>query len=252
MRPLVTKFFLLAIILGSTICWAKGNRISFPGNNSLLFSSFPTDDEKNTFGSGWKIATYKNKNGESWDLFKSDALTPIGGVLFDDAYPPEVSPSGKYATFLIQRVGVVDPGPSGQAEAQSREYCPVLETSTGCILSNQTGEVCGGAWSNHGDRWMIHGMTEDVSASMLHYQFSDANSIWKKFSSADHKVAGNFIQSLVSESLGIENLLACAPPDENNIESYGKIAAEFKSIGNIHDAQIIINKIKNFIDNKHN
>jgi hypothetical protein len=232
------------LMLSSLTCRANADRITFSDGAALALSSPLTPSEKKNFGSGWKAATYENLKGEKFDLFPMEALTSSGGVLFGDSYPPEVSPTGKYVVIDVLRVGIVTPGPTGKPKVQSRQYCPVLETRTGCIVSNQTGELCGGEWGTQGNRWIVHGMVEDTSTPMLRYQFEDANTIWHGYANARNKPFRISIREVIFSNLGIANLMACDPPKVNNAESYKSIAVELKKAGDVEDSEYIAKKLK--------
>jgi len=230
------------MMLSSPACLANPAHTIFPGGATLTFSLPLTSDEKKNFGSGWKMATYENTKDGKFNLFPMEALTSSGGVLFADAYPPEVSPSGKYVIIDVLRVGTVNLGEPGKPEVQSRQYCPVLETRTGCIVSNQSGELCGGEWQKKHDRWIVRGLTEDASTPMLQYQFEDANTLWKKYSTAKNKPFHISIREAVSANFGVYNLMACDRPSANNVAAYRNIAMELKKAGDNTSSEYITNK----------
>ncbi|MDR6503407.1 hypothetical protein J2785_006600 [Burkholderia ambifaria] len=231
-------------MLSSLACRADADRNQFPDGATLQFSSPLTANEEKTFGSGWKVATYSNMKGDKFNLFQMETLTSSGGVIFGNSYPIEVSLTGKYVVIDVLRVGIVNPGSHGKPVVQSRQYCPVLETRTGCILSNQTGELCGGAWGKQGDRWTVHGLAEDTNTPMLRYQFEDANTLWKEYENAKSKPFRISIREAISENLGIVNLVACDPPKVGNIKSYHNISSELKRAGDIEASEYIANKLR--------
>ncbi|WP_155630530.1 hypothetical protein [Burkholderia territorii] len=231
--------------LASLGCNASADHIKFPSGASLKFASPLTSEEQKTFGHGWKVATYTSTTGKKFNLFSSERLTPSGGLIFDDTYPPAISPTGNYVAIIISRVGVVEPGRNEKSIVQAKQYCPVLDTRTGCILSNQNGVLCAGEWERHSDRWIVRGLDDNVSAPMLEYQFEDANALWKEYSSARSASYGYSIREAISENLGIENIMACDPPNNNNAESYKRISEELKRVGDIYGANHIAENLKN-------
>ncbi|HGL4258821.1 hypothetical protein [Burkholderia dolosa] len=210
----------------------------------LAFSAPLSVKEQKIFGSGWKIATYTSAEGDKFDLFPLESFTSTGGVIFGDAIPPRISPTGKYAVIDVRRAGVVDPGPSGKPEVQTRQYCPVLETKTGCVVSSQSGELCEGQWGRQGDRWVVSGLTDDASDQMLKHQFSSANELWNGFANSTGKPFHLSIQETVSSNLGVYNLVACDRPSVNNVTAYRNIAMELKKSGDNESAEYIAMKLE--------
>lgn len=226
------------------MCRAVESHTSLPGGSMLAFSAPLAVKEQNIFGSGWKVATYTSAEGDKFNLFPLEPFTSAGGVIFGDAIPPRISPTGKYAVIDIRRTGVVDPGPSGKPEVQARQYCPVLETKTGCVVSSQSGELCEGQWGRQGDRWVVSGLTDDASDQMLKHQFSSANALWNVFVNSAGKPFHLSIQEAVSSNLGVYNLLACDRPNANNVAAYRNIAMELKKSGDNADAEYIAMKLE--------
>ncbi|WP_431823256.1 hypothetical protein [Burkholderia sp. F1] len=246
-RFVLVNFLFVTLFMNSLACLASTDRVVLSDGAALVFSVPLTSNEQKKFGPGWKKATYISSQGERFGLFSMETLTTAGGAIFGDSYPPQLSPTGKYAVIDVLRVGVVDPGPSGKPEVQTRQYCPVMETRTGCILSNQTGELCGGEWDRRSDRWTVRGLDEDANAPMLRYQFDDANTLWKEYVSAGDKPFRISIREAVSSSLGVVNLMACDPPRARNITTYKYISDELKKSGDVDGSEYITNKIRNVV-----
>lgn len=231
-------------MMHSQICHASADRTLLMGGAMLVFSAPLTPNEKKVFGSGWKTATYTSAKGDKFNLFPLEALTQTGGVIFGGSLRIRISSTGKYATIDMLKAGVVDPGPSGKSEVQSRQYCPVLETKTGCIVSSQSGELCAGQWGEQGDRWVVPGVMEDASNEMFKYQFKDANTLWKGYISSVGKPFHLSILEEISSNLGIYNLMACDHPGMNNVVSYKNIAAELKKAGDATGSEYIMKKLQ--------
>ncbi|TKC88042.1 hypothetical protein FAZ69_17485 [Trinickia terrae] len=234
---------LATLMLTALTCFAKSNHIAFPSGAAVDFSSPLSKKERALFGPGWKVATYTNAEGEEFNLFPAETQADGGVVIFEDSYSPQISPTGKYAVLDILKAGIVDPGPSGKPEVQSRQYCPVLETKTGCVISNQSGEICGGQWQVHGDRWIVPGGAGDTDLVMLKYQFKDANTLWKEYVAARGKSFGYSLKDALSSNLGVANLVACDSPKESNVDSYKNILMELRSKRDLDDAEYIEKKL---------
>ncbi|WP_157638503.1 hypothetical protein [Burkholderia ubonensis] len=243
-RFILVQCLSVAMVMNSQICRASADRTPFLGGAMLAFSAQLAPKEKKTFGSGWKTATYTSPEGDKFNLFPLEVLTPAGGVIFGDSLPLRVSPTGKYAVIDILRAGILDPGPSGKPEVQSRQYCPVLETKTGCIVSNQSGALCGGQWGKQGDLWVVPGLTDDANGEMLKHQFNDAKTLWNEYISSAGKSFHLSIREAISSNLGIYNLMACDRPSANNVESYKNIAAELKRAGDVMSSEYIAKRLQ--------
>ncbi|WP_459710813.1 hypothetical protein [Paraburkholderia sp. 2C] len=239
-----TQILSVAFFLSVSTCKASTDRISFSTGATLVFSSSLTSEERKKFGTGWKTAIYSNMNGQQFNLFPLETLTSSNGILFDDSYPPQISPTGKYAVIDVVRVGILQAGPSEKAEVQSRQYCPVLETTTGCIVSNETGELCGGVWDKRKDRWIVRGLEYDTNTPMLQYQFKTANILWSEYASTRNKPFHPSIRNLIFSNLGITNLMACDPPGADNIASYKNIQIELERAGDIENSHYILQKLQ--------
>src|ERR1700744_1567769 len=109
-----------------------------------------TGKNKLIFGDGWVDAFVYTKNEQSIQLFQDEQLTDMGGVVFEGFDQGDISPSGDYAVLPLVRQGILDM-PGENSRVQGREYCPVVELHTGCVISMPTGEVCGGKWSTTHD-----------------------------------------------------------------------------------------------------
>ncbi|MGF6853909.1 hypothetical protein [Paraburkholderia sp. CI3] len=234
----------LALVMNSQMCRASEDHTPLLGGAMLAFSAPLTAKEQKTFGSGWKTATYTSAEGDKFNLFPLEALTPTGGVIFGNSIPPRVSPTGKYAVIDILRAGIVDPGPSGKPEVQTRQYCPVLETKTGCVVSSQSGELCEGQWGKQGDRWVVSGLTDDASSEMLKHQFGDANALWKGYVNSVGKPFNLSIREVISSNLGVYNLVACDRPSANNVAAYKNIAMELKKVGDNMSSEYVSMKLQ--------
>ena len=234
----------MVVMMHSQICQASADRTFFIGGAMLVFSTPLAPSEKKIFGSGWKTATYTSAEGDKFKLFPLEELVQTGGVIFGDSLRIRISSTGKYATIDMLEAGIIDPGPSGKPGVQSRQYCPILETKTGCIVSKQSGGLCAGQWGGQGDRWVVPGVMDDASNEMLKYQFKDANTLWEWYINTIGKPFRLSILEEVSSSLGIYNLMACDHPGVDNIESYKNIASELKKSGDAVGSEYIMKRLR--------
>lgn len=231
----------LAVASGNVV--AVQNRVDFSEQSALVFSAPLSKKEQANAGSGWKRAAYLSPTGEQFDLLPMETFTSKGGVVFQDSYPPQVSPTGKYAVLDILRSGSVDPGQNGEPHAESKQYCPVLETHTGCIVSAQSGELCGGSWDKNSDAWIVPGYDGDSTKDMLSYQFQSVNVLWREYLAASTKPFRYSIKSALTSNLGPTNLMACEPPAAENREAYEAISRQLKKEGDLTDATYIDDKL---------
>ncbi|MDQ7980633.1 hypothetical protein QYH69_25675 [Paraburkholderia sp. SARCC-3016] len=229
----------IALLLYTSSCVASADVITFPNGATLAFSSPVTPEEQEKLGRGWKTAVYSNSDGQRSRLFPLEALKSLNGVLFDDSYPLRISPTGRYVVIDILRVGLLETGAEETARIQSRQYCPVLKTTSGCLVSNETGDLCGGEWDKRDDRWIVHGLKYDTNTPMVQYQFKKANTLWKEYSDDKYRSVRVSIRDLISSNLGIANLMACDPPKADNRDSYKNIQIELQRLGDFEDSAYI-------------
>ncbi|BBU30822.1 hypothetical protein BTHE68_45560 [Burkholderia sp. THE68] len=197
------------------------------------------------FGSGWKSATFFGLTGQSRALFPLESLNRGTGIVFDNS-KIQVSATGRYAVLSVLRVGIVDPGPSGKPFTDSRQYCPVVDTTSGCILSNNTGDICGGVWDSVRDEWTVSKADNNSTQSMIVYQLSNAKEIWKGFLSANTNSHRNSLKDAVKDNLGVGNMLACESLNTGNVDVYRAIAKELNIEGAVAEAAILSNAISKF------
>lgn len=218
---------------------AEREKIDFRGGSSLIFSLPLKGREAKTFGPGWKRAVLEEASGRETPLFPMESFASMGGVIFARDYSPRVSPSGRYAVLDVLRAGVVDPGPSGTAEDSGRQYCPVLDTASGCIVSMQAGELCGGNWSEKADEWIVTGYEYDATKAMIQYEFSGANELWNQFQKSVKLNGSASIRQHLVDSAGLINIMKCEPPNTSNRASYSLIARQLIREGDRNDAAYI-------------
>ena len=234
-------------IPNSSRCQAVEDRTFLASGATLTLSEPLTAKEQANFGSGWKVATYVTSEGEKINLFPMEVFTSEGGVIFDDGGSPKISPTGKYAVIYVLRTGIVTPGASEKPEIYTRQYCPVLETKTGCILSDQSGAICAGQWGGQGDRWIVPGPEGDVSDQILKRQFAGASALWGDYLNSTGRTFQASIRDRVSSGFGVNNLMACDRLDVSNVAAYKNIAMMLAREGDDTSAGDILNKLRGVV-----
>ncbi|SAL51182.1 hypothetical protein AWB74_02359 [Caballeronia arvi] len=231
---LQTAISLVSLYLTGAVASSSPTSVNtLPGGAVIEFQGKLSGLKKRKFGDGWASASLKTSTGKRIPLFPEEQLNQMGGMLFEDFYSTQVSPSGNYVILSVVRQGTLET--KGEApRVEGREYCPVIKTATGCIVSMPTGEVCGGAWASHGDNWLI-GET-DRTAEMLKRTTASAESLWNDFSRSDKRVG---IREFISQDFGISNLLACDSPSPRNGDNYLSIVRQLRKEGAVDDALYI-------------
>jgi hypothetical protein len=222
---------------------SEQEEIDFRGGSSLIFSLPLSEVESKTFEPGWKRAVLINASGSEIPLFPMEFFASMSGLIFARNYSPRVSPSGKYAVLDVLRVGVVNPGPAGTEKVSSRQYCPVVDTASGCVVRVQTGDLCGGDWAEKTDEWIVEGYKYDGTDAMIRYEFYDANGLWNQFQQARRLNATATIRQSLLDSAGAANLMVCEPPNKRNRTSYSLIARQLIKEGDQADASFIWKKL---------
>ncbi|MFM0226310.1 hypothetical protein [Paraburkholderia dipogonis] len=219
-------------------------KINFRGGSSIVFSQPLKHNEAKKFGLGWKRAVFLETTGNQIPLFQMEYFaSATGGLIFAGSHSLRISPSGDYAVLDVVRGGVVDPGPSGTPEESSRQYCPVLNTASGCLVSMQTGELCGGDWSGNADKWLVTGYGYDATEAMVGYGFSKASDMWGQFSKSTTLNGTARIKQYLVDNLGVVNMMACEPPTASNRNSYTLIARQLIKEGDRADAAYILKRL---------
>ena len=231
-------FLLLALAAISAAASEAQSRFVFPGGGSLLFSAPLGANDRANFGPGWKRAIYLSPTGRSINLLPMESFTSEEGIVYENDFSPQISPTGRYVALDVIRALMVSSRPGDKPTAQSRQYCPVLDTQTGCIVSMQTGELCGGEWNKGRDSWVVGGKDQDdVDGAMLNYDFDSANVLWQGYLAASMSSSQYSIKSALKDNLGAENMIACEPPSSVNRDAYAQIARQLRREGDQHDAE---------------
>lgn len=233
-------FALLTLSSISVVAAEPQSRFAFSGGGALLFSAPLKNKDQANFGHGWKRAVYLSPSGKSIDLLPMESFTSEEGIVYENDFSPQISPTGRYVALDVLRALMVSSAPGDKPTAESRQYCPVLDTQTGCIVSMQTGELCGGEWSKGRDSWVVGGEDqEDVDGAMLNYDLDSANVLWQGYLAASKSSGRYSIKSALKGNLGTENMMACEPPSSVNRDAYVQIARQLRREGDQDDAKYI-------------
>lgn len=236
--PLLT---LLSATAMSASASEPEQRFNFQGQAAIIFSAPMTGSDEKNFGENWKRATYLSPTGKQYELLSME----YGDAVFEKGYPPKISPSGRYAVLDVLRIGMLESGPNATPEPKSRQYCPVLDTGSGCIISMQTGDLCGGEWSSKSDTWVVRGMAQDdVDNGMLNYNFDSVNVLWQAYLIAHEGKSPYSIKTALRDNLGLANMLTCEPPEPINVDAYAGIARELTRENDRGDAKLIQTRLK--------
>lgn len=212
-------------------------QLTLPEGKSIELDNPLTGELQSRFGDGWARAAYIDKTGARFQLFQDEQLTKVGGVIFEALDRSNVSPTGRYLVMYVVRQGLLDVA-GEKSRIEGREYCPVMETATGCIVTMQTGEVCGGGWASKQDAWLD--LNEDRTAEMTKRSTLDANSVWHEFSRARVKLQ---LRDVIASNLGVANVMACDPPKLDNQKSYLALAEQLRRENAGSEASIVELKV---------
>ena len=195
--------------------------MDLPNHARLIYSAPVSPELSRTFGPGWTRLTVARPDGSTLPIIPDEPLAAEGGVIFSTVGAAARSHDGRYVVLDITRNGVTETE-DGKPTVASREYCPILDTQTGCVARDYTGAVCGGTWDDQEAVW--HSQLDSGkrdSESMATLEKPTARSVWTQFSQA--KTTG--IKPFLRVALGIDNLRACDPPSAENAAYYARIQA---------------------------
>ncbi|MEB4629299.1 hypothetical protein [Burkholderia contaminans] len=205
-------------------------RFALPGGAAVIYSNAanPRDPLPHR---AWKKAVFSFPDGTTFGLLPRAGESNAGGGT--QMEPPDkwnISPSGQYVIVMRNDQGTVFMGQGQPETVLNREYCSMIEITTGCITAEQTGEICGAGWQpSQGAQWG----TDSQTSMMLTRERPLASNEWAAIN------AGQPPHLLMRDASGADNLLRCDPPSSANRESYRKIAVALKADGARFDAQLI-------------
>ncbi|WP_144410034.1 hypothetical protein [Cupriavidus basilensis] len=236
-------FSLLVVFL--TCNFSYGESLKFNGNSSIAYIDSIPKSEEGEFGVGWKRAVFVGVDGSRIDLFPMEKLSPNGGVLFSDPADALISPSGRFAVFYIVRAGrLSNAGAEGGETITSRQYCPVIDTKSGCIVSNLSGGICGGRWDAKEDLWRVGERSDvlDDTKAMAGGALQSVKEIWESFLEIRARNKGFKLSEIIVSKLGVPNILACEPPSPGNESEYNSISSQLRSEGDLASVEYIKSK----------
>ncbi len=212
---------MISALLASSPVWCGQDRqeMDFSNHARLVYSAPVSSELSRTFGQGWTRLTITLPDGRSLPIIPDEPLTAAGGVIFSTVPTHARSSDGRYVVLDLTRNGITD-SEDGKSVVASREFCPILDTQTGCVARDYSGAVCGGAWDDKAPVWrsqLDSGETDLQSMKAL--EKPTAQAVWTQFSQAK---AAN-IKPFVRVALGIDNLRACDPPSAENAGYYAQI-----------------------------
>jgi hypothetical protein len=211
---------------------AQDVHVPLKGGATLEFEQALTGKLKSEFGEGWTRAVYTAPSGKQTRLFSDEPLTSTGGVVFEGPDSSKLSPLGRYAVVGVVRQGILE-SPGQKLDVEGREYCPVLETATGCVVSMQTGEICRGNWSAQ-EKWTYGG--DDRSGEML---TRTTNSVKDLLDASNNSKSHVKLSELLADNLGALNLLACDPQTAGNRDAYNAVSMQLEKEGAHVDAKYL-------------
>ncbi|WP_176054362.1 SH3 domain-containing protein [Paraburkholderia caribensis] len=218
----ITLLFSAFLVSQQAWCAQDNQReIDFPNHAQLVYSAPVSPELSRTFGPGWTRLTITRPDGTALAIVPDEALISQGGVIFSTVGARARSHDGRYVVLDLTRNGVTETE-DGKPTVVSREFCPILDTVTGCVARDYSGVVCGGAWDDKEARWrsqLDSGKTD--SQSMKALEKPTARAVWTQFSQAK---ATN-IKPFLRVALGLDNLRACDPPSAANARYYAQIQA---------------------------
>lgn len=214
---------LASALLAAQQAWCAQDRseMDFPNHARLVYSAPVSPALSHQFGPGWTRLTITRPDGTTLPIIPDETLTAEGGVIFSIVGDKARSHDGRYVVLDLTRNGVTETE-DGKPTVASREFCPILDTETGCVARDYTGAVCGGAWDEKDAVWhsqLDSGKTD--SESMKTLEKPTARAVWTQFSQAK---ATN-IKPFLRVALGLDNLRVCDPPSAENAGYYTQIRA---------------------------
>ncbi len=221
MRKAARLGFVISALLVSREAWCSDQQsvMTFPNHARLIFSTPVPPALSNKFGPGWTRLTFVRPDGTQLPLIPDERLTGDGGVIFSTVGSRALSPGGRYLVLDLTRNGMTE-NEAGKFVAASREFCPILDTATGCVSRDYTGAVCAGAWDNKGEIWrsqLDSGRADAQSMNTL--EKPTAKAVWTQYGSAKSADISPFLRT----ALGLSNIKACDPPNAENAGYYAQI-----------------------------
>jgi hypothetical protein len=204
-------------------------RFPLPGGGAILYSK-PSNPRAPLSDRSWERAVFAFPDGTMFGLLPRIGQLNTGGTEIEPPKSADISPSGQYVVIALAETGTVWQGQGKPETVLSREYCPVVEIRTGCITSDQTGEICGQGWTaGQPAQWG----TDAQTSTMLKRDRPSASNL------LGYIEAGNPADGVLRNDAGADNVLRCDPLSSSNRASYRKIAAALRAKNATGDALLI-------------
>jgi hypothetical protein len=200
-------------------CGEGTSAVNFANHARLVLSEPVSPKLVGIFGPGWTRLTYIRPDGTTIPILRDESLTADGGIVFSPPVERSLSSDGRYIVLNWTRNGVTS-DEAGRSTVESRQFCPVLDTTTGCVFRNESGDVCGGTWDAKSDAWHDT-LGSGEAQSVERMARPRAENVWAQYSGAP----GGDIKDYLGTALGLDNLKACDPLNAANARYYAKIEA---------------------------
>lgn len=188
-------FWLMSTSSLITLCATPAHGINRPSNQVKI-------DYQNIVGERYLALTI-TRNGKTVRTIKGD-VNNVG--TFERVNPENLSENGEFVIInQIQSGHVLTP--NGAPIYHEIAYCNLISTYSGCIIARETGEFCGGIFSET-NKWN----NPVYSDFDLHFETPKAQ---------DYAQGRRKLSELPDSSFA--NLLACDPPNKENADAYRAI-----------------------------
>jgi hypothetical protein len=215
--PRIVLFACAALAASAALCSENQAAIVFANHSRLVMSAPVPESLVGKFGSGWTQLVFVRPDGAAVRLLANDGLTADGGIVFSAPRDEAASADGRYVVIDLTRSGVLETG-DGKPTVTGRQYCPIVDTGTGCVVRDETGDICGGKWDAKRSAWLDVVGTGEAQA-MSAFRKPTAEAIWAQYSRA----RADGIKGYLDVVDGLGNLKACDPPNAGNARYYAEI-----------------------------
>lgn len=171
---------------------------------------------------GGRALLYENEIGGRYQaltlIYNGKVLRKLHGVadkggLFEYERSPAISSDGRYA--VINQVE--SEGDERGRNSREVAYCELIDLKSGCIIARDTGQFCGGEFTDSGE-WRT-------------FVFQDLNLL--ESTPAVEKYVSGRLSFSDSPGDSLANLLVCDPLGEENVKFYKRLAEKkFSSLSN--------------------
>ncbi|MGK8203068.1 hypothetical protein ACRS8P_28360 [Burkholderia cenocepacia] len=204
-------------------------RFALPGGRAILYSN-AANPRAPLSERSWQRASFEFPDGTTFGLLPRIGQTSTEGTEIEPPNTADISPSGEYVVVGRVETGTVWQGQGKPESVLSREFCSIIEVRTGCITSDQTGEICGQRWKvGYPAQWG----SDEQTATMLKNDRPSASHIVGRIE------AGRPADGILRDDSGADNVLRCDPLSPDNRGFYRTIVAALRAKGASRDARLI-------------